>query len=358
MTESTDDVAIHGSSRWNDRWNEGESRLGLVARNGESEPLKSLQFLPINIGGIRAGLPPLVDLYHKTPGPYSLYCKAQTVFTRQARQRLVRRGVTELYTCLATDSREQLPLIASMIGMPDEKVPPIAKAGLLYQSTAELARLPFAGSVEPRSLSEARLTAAIIAARLATNPTVLKAIVRLMRHSPASYVHSVNTCIYAMLLGRELRLDDGELRDLGLAALLHDVGKLRVPLDTLDKPSALNSEEWATVRSHPTWSESLLAEAGLSERILAGIRQHHERLDGSGYPLGLQGSEIGKVARIVALADSYDAMTSARSYHLPVAPLDALMTMYLEVGVHYDPDLFPAFVHSLEPCWAGRSRPL
>jgi HD-GYP domain-containing protein (c-di-GMP phosphodiesterase class II) len=131
----------------------------------------------------------------------------------------------------------------------------------------------------------------------------------------------VNVAVYAASFGRCQNYGTEDIRDLCLAGLLHDVGKARLPAEVLSKQHELTEEELAMVRSHPEYGYlELLKAREINERVRQGALQHHERGDGSGYPKGLRQKEISRFARIIAIADVYDALTSDRCYRNRVLP--------------------------------------
>jgi putative two-component system response regulator len=144
--------------------------------------------------------------------------------------------------------------------------------------------------------------------------------------------HSERMVNYATRLGRSLDLPEEELHELRIACLLHDVGKVAVPDEVLLKPGALNAEETAIVRQHPVIGESICAPLKSLRRILPAIRHHHERMDGSGYPDGLRGHEIPLMARILQIADIYDALITNRPYRNALSSEDALEILNREAG--------------------------
>ena len=144
--------------------------------------------------------------------------------------------------------------------------------------------------------------------------------------------HSKRMANYAEQLGRSLDLPEDDLQELRIACLLHDVGKVAVPDEILLKPGALNAEETEIVRQHPAIGEDICAPLKSLRRILPVIRHHHERMDGSGYPDGLCGHEIPLMARIVQIADIYDALITHRPYRDALSLEDALETLNREAG--------------------------
>ena len=144
--------------------------------------------------------------------------------------------------------------------------------------------------------------------------------------------HSERIVKYAVQLGMRLNLREEELRELRIACLLHDVGKVAVPDEILLKPGALNARETEIVRQHPVIGENICAPLKSLRNILPVIRHHHERMDGSGYPDGLRGHEIPLMARILQIADIYDALITDRPYRDALSSEEALETLSREAG--------------------------
>jgi diguanylate cyclase (GGDEF)-like protein len=151
----------------------------------------------------------------------------------------------------------------------------------------------------------------------------------------------IATIVVAM--ARQLDLSDSEVDRLKLAALLHDVGKVAVPEDILEKPAALTSNEWRTVVQHPRIGQVILEQAAALKDSVPIILHHHERYAGHGYPYGLRGSEIPMGARIVAIADAYDAMVNDRPYKRAISHTDAIEELRRHAGTQFDPELVTVF---------------
>lgn len=170
--------------------------------------------------------------------------------------------------------------------------------------------------------------------------------VRFKEHDYSIFVHSVNVAILATLTARELGYKGRRLRYLTMGALLHDLGKLKVPREILNKPGALTEREVIITKQHPIEGEAMLRNADVLPSILSTVRQHHERWDGKGYPDGLSGSKIHLDAQIVAVADVYDALTTDRPYRKAL-PLYHALEMILTSGKDFDPKVVEAFRKAL-----------
>ncbi|RKL65477.1 hypothetical protein CR203_20590 [Salipaludibacillus neizhouensis] len=161
-----------------------------------------------------------------------------------------------------------------------------------------------------------------------------------------SYVfhHSLNVTVYTIALGRKLGLNEKELKDLGLGAILHDVGKMGIPVDILNKTDKLTEEEYETIQNHAELGFEMIRKSGDLSLLTAHCAfQHHERLDGSGYPRQLSSKDIHYYARIIGVADVYDAMTSNRVYRKAFLPHEALELLYSGADILYDKKIIEVF---------------
>jgi HD-GYP domain-containing protein (c-di-GMP phosphodiesterase class II) len=179
------------------------------------------------------------------------------------------------------------------------------------------------------------------------NQGAMASLVRLKTQDEYTYLHSVAVCTLMVALGRTLGLAADQVRQLGLAGLLHDMGKARIPLEVLNKPGRLTDAEWLLMKQHPSWGhEMLVSGGGCSTLMLDVCLRHHEKIDGSGYPNGLGADQIPLHAKMGAVCDVYDAITSARPYKAPWDAGDAVRQMAQWKG-HFDPAIFQAFVKTV-----------
>lgn len=182
--------------------------------------------------------------------------------------------------------------------------------------------------------------------------------IKLLGNSKEDYLfcHAINVSIVARLLGKWLQLDEAVLRDLTLAGLLLDIGKIRLSPEIINKPGELNAEEMRIMQEHSALSCQLLESyTEVSPLVRLWIMQHHERLDGSGYPYGLQGSNITRHAQILAVADLYDAMTSRRAYREADTPFSVLYELSQEMFRRLDPGICAVFLENLTESLIGNT---
>jgi len=188
-----------------------------------------------------------------------------------------------------------------------------------------------------------------IATSMWRNPGALISLARLKSHDNYSYMHSVAVCALMVALARRLGLDENECRDAGMAGMLHDIGKAMMPLEVLNKPGSLSSAEYATIMTHPERGRDLLVAAGdVGEIAIDVCFHHHERPDGRGYPEGLSGTALSRHARMGAVCDVYDAITSNRPYKDGWDPAESIARMSdWTLKGQFDPAIFQAFVESI-----------
>ena len=187
-----------------------------------------------------------------------------------------------------------------------------------------------------------------IADSVTRNPGALISLARLKTADDYTYMHSVAVCALMIALGRQLKLDEDLVSKLGIAGLLHDLGKAMMPLDVLNKPGKLTDDEFRIMKSHPEEGCKLLQDSqGIDDITFDVVMHHHEKTDGSGYPKGLKDKEISLYAKMGAVCDVYDAITSNRPYKAGWCPAESLRRMAEWANGHFDPTVFQAFVKSL-----------
>ena len=158
----------------------------------------------------------------------------------------------------------------------------------------------------------------------------------LRHYDDSTYAHSMNVGLLCNVFADWLELGEEEKKTLTVAGILHDIGKTRVPLEIIQKPARLSEEEYQIIKKHTEYGFAILTENKLDYHIRYTALQHHERMDGSGYPLGLVGDHIDEYARIVSIIDVYDAMTSPRVYRGPTCPFDVIQIFEEEGFQKYD----------------------
>ncbi|BAU57871.1 response regulator [Halorhodospira halochloris] len=180
---------------------------------------------------------------------------------------------------------------------------------------------------------------------VANNPAAMLSVGRLRTRDGYTYEHSVNCGVLMMIFASFYGLGEYHVRTLGIAGFLHDIGKVRVPNEILQKPGALTDEEFTEIKKHSSHGYQILKDTpGIPEKALEVARLHHERVDGKGYPDALPESKIPFEARLAAIVDVYDALTAVRCYKDGMTPTQALRQMMAEAGAKFDQNLFKRFI--------------
>jgi putative nucleotidyltransferase with HDIG domain len=183
---------------------------------------------------------------------------------------------------------------------------------------------------------------------VARNANALISLARLKTVDDYTYMHSVAVCAMMIALARQLGMDEAKIRSAGLAGLLHDLGKAVMPMKVLNKPGKLTEAEFGVMKSHPVEGHRMLLTVGNVDPIALDVcLHHHEKTDGSGYPKGLKDEQISIYAKMGAVCDVYDAITSNRPYKSGWDPAESLRKMAEWTNGHFDQKVFQAFVKSL-----------
>ncbi len=177
------------------------------------------------------------------------------------------------------------------------------------------------------------------------NPDAHVCLTHLKNRDEYTAQHSINVCVLALALGRHVGLSQDQLSMLGVGALMHDIGKIKTPLDVLNKPDRLTDEEMNMMKAHPEHGRNILSRFHeLPFDVIDIAFSHHERIGGGGYPRGLSSTEISFWNRLVSIVDVYDAITSDRCYHKGISPTEALTKMYSWRHTDFDPSLLERFI--------------
>jgi len=234
--------------------------------------------------------------------------------------------------------------------------PEIVRAEEIYQGTDATLELISKQVADGAKINLDRLGDAIenMVESTIANPDALLWVARIRAEDAATYAHGVKVAIYLLQLGRHLGFPPPQLANLGAIGLLLDLGKIKVDRDLLLKRGKLTPAEFLTIKAHVDLGVSTLDESGdVDPDVRLGIMQHHERLDGSGYPQGLAGAAISIYGRMAAVADSFAALTSLRPYAEPLPAYDALKILYSQAGTTYHAPLVEQFVQAIGVFPAG-----
>ncbi|MCG6952323.1 MAG: HD-GYP domain-containing protein, partial [Betaproteobacteria bacterium] len=226
----------------------------------------------------------------------------------------------------------------------------LVSAGKAYSSSKVVLEDAFAAVRAGKLLEPGKMKEAVaeITDSVMRNPDALQLFSRLEEKGEYTLGHALDVSVYMSTFGRFLEMDHDEIVTLGYLGLLQDIGKLKVPNNLIEKRDRLNTEEFEEAKKHVQYSIELLESTpNLPPELPRLAALHHERYDGSGYPNGLKGDQIGKIGAIAAIVDTFDALTMKRPYAEPVAPSAALSMLYKWRGAFFDSTLVEQFIRCI-----------
>jgi HD-GYP domain-containing protein (c-di-GMP phosphodiesterase class II) len=306
-------------------------------------------FLPINLESLRLESVPDFDLYFQ-PGPdqpFVLYCEQSTTFTAEAHKRLMINRVRQLYIKNAQRPAYLLYLadyLEDILADPNIRIE--EKAAILYDSAQAVVEDALNRPEARDALERSKDVVARTVDFMTSGGFMLEYLLRNISCDYYLYTHSVNAVAYSVALAIRAGLSDqATLREIANGALLHDIGKCRIDLSILNKPDALDADEWMLMIRHPSEGHRILREHGiLGEIALDLVMHHHEKLDGSGYPDGLEASAISPFVRILTIVDVFDALTTERFYQRARTSYDAIALMNKTMRNELDQGLLKCFI--------------
>lgn len=223
-----------------------------------------------------------------------------------------------------------------------ENVPMEAKAKILRDTSIALVEEIYEKKDIGEALNESKEVIGHFVELMNTAPESIDHLIQLSTHDFYTFNHSLDVSVYSLGIGKLLGYSDELLNELGRGSIFHDIGKKWVAAEIICKKGALDDAEWAQMQRHPEYGLKILSEYDVSEAIKACCFEHHESFLGNGYPQGLDANSIHPMARIVAIADTFDALTTQRSYNQPMTPKDAVTFMCTKIKDKYDPDILKA----------------
>lgn len=198
-------------------------------------------------------------------------------------------------------------------------------------------------------MSEARSTIGCIIEQLVENPSLMVNLIDIRSLDDYLFAHSVNVCVLSLITGVSMGFNKSKLYDLGIGALLHDIGKTLIPPVILNKPGSLSTDEYTVIKRHPEYGYTILTseESSIKKSAALIALQHHERYNGEGYPKGIQSGSINELSQIVGVADVYDAMTADRVYRKAHPPHEAYEMLAGSGDFYFDYDIVRAFLSNV-----------
>lgn len=228
------------------------------------------------------------------------------------------------------------------------EIPTSEKAVIVYSQATKAIDALFHNPESLENVKNAQPVVDSFIEIILNDQSAVESLLQITAHDYYTHTHSINVSIYTLSLGAFMGIAGNDLETLGMAAILHDLGKSKVDYAIINKNGKLTDEEFAQMKYHPAYGHEIALKLGITdERILSGIRHHHEKMFGGGYPDGLKHDEISQFARIIGVCDVFDALTTKRSYKDPMTSFEALKLMKETMREHLDTELIGAFVRML-----------
>ena len=319
---------------------------------GAGDPQAGDSYFPVSPDTLNPRALTDFQVYLKRGSRYVLYTKEREFFSHSLKQRLVENGIDTVYipyhqqACYESYIKDNLEWILN-----DASISLEVRSRVFFDITLNQVkdifeeRMPV---IDAQVLDGVQQVVQSSLSFLAT-PGAMESIGRFISHDYQTFSHGVQVFTYTMMLMHSLEEDWEEetLVDVGVGALLHDIGKTHIPASVLNKPGRLNASEWEQVKLHPVHGMRMCTNVNLSQTSLNCILFHHEKFDGSGYPSGMSQEEIPVPVRVLTCCDVYDAITSKRPYAPASSPFEALKIMGEEMKSAFDYRIFKSFIQVL-----------
>ncbi len=312
---------------------------------------KLFQFAPIHLETLRLDTVLDFDLYVKHERQMTLYRSSDLPFTEVTQRKLLENGIDVLYVSGKDKVVFQRYLERNLdIILSNPDIPQYKKAGILYETSKALIEDLFENPTYGENIIRSKELVGNTIEYLLQGREAFLNLMKITNVNYSTFSHSVNVCTLTLSLAQQAGFTDSKfLYELGVGALLHDVGKSKVSERILSKPTRLSLKEFEIVKRHPQWGIEILRESDeIPEESYFPVIQHHERGNRRGYPNNLDLKSMHIFSKIVAIVDSFDAMTSDRVYQKALSPFEALRIMYAESDA-YDPELMRCFTVLLGP---------
>jgi putative nucleotidyltransferase with HDIG domain len=313
------------------------------------QPTPKNPFVPVDLNFFTLDSVCDHHIYLNHDGNYVLYRAAHLPFTMADKQRLEVAKVFTVYIYCESEADLRRFFEGNLTTIIDSpKISSQKKADVLYQCASGIAKDIFDNPEQPKNLASTKTVVEGTIRLMAKNSNAFLEMISLSSHDYYTYTHCVNVMTFTVGLLSAMGINDPQiLKEAGMGALLHDIGKARVPLAILNKPGPLTEDEWSVMKKHPTFGYEMLYSSAVPERGKEIVQQHHEKITGIGYPFGLRGDKIPIVSQVVSLCDAYDAMTTNRVYQKAMKPFDAFKIIAVEMKNHFDPNLVEKFIQLL-----------
>jgi HD-GYP domain-containing protein (c-di-GMP phosphodiesterase class II) len=324
----------------------GEDAVSVALREffAELEAQNTEPQVSLKLHLIRPDSAPPVSFFIKRGKRFRIFRDQKEPFTAFEIQALLDAGIEKIYIDRA-DAPRIRQYLETFLGSPTSTIPMEAQVSLQRSAAVRITEELFQDP-SPENIRKGMKVVSGFVNLLVRDPKAFYYLIRLSSHDPYTYQHSVGVGLNAIALGKRLKLaSDQELFELGIAGLLHDIGKTKVKPTIINKPGPLDKDEWDEMKQHSTWGYELLKDnRDVSQRGKLAVLHHHEENAGSGYPHGLIDNQISMFAKIVTIADIFNALTTDRTYSKAKSPFEAFQLMQKVMMHKVDKQLFAQLV--------------
>lgn len=303
---------------------------------------ESPQFFEIRLNSVASDIPLTFDIFLFVNQKPVLFRKMGDVLTAERMKLLVQHGGEKF---LVPEDQRQFYLSSLKTVIKNPSTSTEQKAKFIKESAFIHVQDLFTKQEIRPVVTEAKVLVEEMVSFVSADIAAVSSLMRLSAHDYYTYNHCVDVAVYSIVLAKKLYGEDKNILMMaGLGGLLHDIGKRKIDLSIINKTSALTPEEWEEIKRHPTYGRDYLESIpSIPVETRRVVFEHHENFDGTGYPTGLRAEDISKIARVVTIADVFDALTTNRSYHKAIGPTEALNTMFGMQPGKFDPLIFRTF---------------
>ena len=302
------------------------------------------KYIRVRLNALPPGQPIPFDLFVQIGAKHIHYLRAGDKLDAYRVQNLEQKAPESFYVTSADFEKYKKFIHDQVHG---DLLKPEEKALILRESSMALVEELFESEDVEKALNDSKGIIDSFIDFMGSDSSAMAHLVGLSSHDFYTYNHSLDVSIYCLGLAQAVGYSPADLKEIGVGGLFHDIGKRNVPMEIITKKGGLDESEWAQMQKHPQYGLIILEEYGSSDAIKACCFEHHESFLGNGYPQALSGPEIHHMARITAIADTYDAMTTKRSYNTPLRPTEAVEMINTKLANRYDPDLLKAMYEVL-----------
>ncbi len=322
---------------------------GLFSQRAATDDEIAVRFIPIPLESLCLDTLIGFDIYIRTASDKEpmLYRSANLPFTVEAKERLLKNYVARIYI-ERTDQDKYDRYIEDNLDkiIADDTIESARKSQIVYSSATHLMEQLFENPWLGENIRRGEKMVTNTVDYILRDQRAFRSLLSVTSYDYYTYTHSVNVCVFSVALAQRAGIKSkSELHVLGTGALLHDIGKSIIDKSIIGKKGPLDEDEWVKIKKHPDYGVGVLRKTGTApDECHVVVRSHHERLDGSGYPEGRKSEGIHPYAKVAAIADVFDALTTKRSYKGAVGSFAALNIMRSEMSRGIDEDLFREFV--------------